>query len=148
MQENNSKAKPVSVVSVEDKMRQLVNAQTSEVKEVILGLSNRERVGAFTELLLIGTTNEKWAQQDFIKNQIYRQVAPAIHKRDWDFLIDAFRKCDVVYAQNGKPALFQWVNVRWKDECARKQCVQAEKMKAPALTADQFAKLEELVHAQ
>ena len=148
MPENSSKTKSVSVVSVEDKMRQLVNAQTSEVKEVILGLSNRERVGAFTELLLIGTTNEKWAQQNFIKNQIHRQVAPTMHKRDWDFLIETFRKCHTVFAQDGKPALFPWVEMEWKSECARNQGVQAEEMKKPALTENQFADLEEMVHAQ
>ena len=129
-------------------MSTVMSSSVDEIIQLLGTLTWKDKVGLMTELLLIGTTNEKWAQQDFIKDQIYRQVAPAIHKRDWDFLIDAFRKCDVVYAQNGKPALFQWVNVRWKDECARKQCVQAEEMKKPALTENQFADLEEMVHAQ
>ena len=130
------------------RMSEVMSSSVDEIIQLLGTLTWNDQVGLMTEILVIDTTNEPWAQQDSVKTVLYKQVAQIVKKFKVGFLIDAFRDCNTVFAKNGKPALFPWVIVRWKDECARKRCVQAEEMKTPALTADEFAKLEELVHAQ
>ena len=124
-------------------IRELMAASVDKVFETLITLSYTDQVGTMTELLITDAKNEGWAQQDSIKKQLYRQVAHNIHKFDYRFLIEAFRECDMVFAQNGKPSLYAWTNVRWRDECERFQREHAAAMnKEPILTEDQLEELE------
>lgn len=128
-----------------EEILELSKLPTEDILSRLQPMSHKDRVGTLTELLVVGTRNEWWASREDIKRQLWKQVAPIMHKYDIEFLIRAFVECPSILVKDGKPSMWAWTTMRWRDECARCQGEHAERMKQPVLTDDDLASLEVLV---
>ena len=122
--------------------QEIKDLPVTAILESLRKLSFRDQVGVLTELLISGTKNCKWAAQAFVKKQLYRQVAPLMHKYEYRFLISAFIQCDNVYSQNGKPALWPWTNMQWRSHCEQLDLERSQNMKTPVMSDEVLLDLE------